>query len=283
MKYKEGIDFVVISHCRPKYIEMLVRSIHKYTKGVDYTINVVCNYVEKQREMNELKEMFINDETIKIFEGVDQSKTLVEYAHGGLYNTGEDYVMEIDGCTAAAGSYYAAEGLKIGIKAGNRENVCIMDADSIFLDEWVDKLLPLTEQYFFIANRWDPGDVFKSVVKDAKTEDGMARPMLWLQKRKHFEDNDLYPELTYRDTIGNITLFAQQNNLEFLCLENSYKDSFRPVRNDLIEQHVVKTKYGEQAFYDGKPIHFHYTKGAMREVQAYEDWIRLTEEYLENE
>ena len=35
-KYKKGIDFVVNTYEKREYLKLLVHSIHKYTKGIDY-------------------------------------------------------------------------------------------------------------------------------------------------------------------------------------------------------------------------------------------------------
>ena len=48
--YKEGIDFVIISHCKPSYAKMAVKSIHKYVNGIDYGIYIVNNYVDEDKE-----------------------------------------------------------------------------------------------------------------------------------------------------------------------------------------------------------------------------------------
>ena len=53
-----SIDFVVISHCKADYVNLLVKSIHKYVKGIDYSIYVVNNYIDEEMERKELEDIF---------------------------------------------------------------------------------------------------------------------------------------------------------------------------------------------------------------------------------
>ena len=41
MEYKRGIDFIINVYEKRSYLRMLVDSIHKYTKDIPYTINIV--------------------------------------------------------------------------------------------------------------------------------------------------------------------------------------------------------------------------------------------------
>ena len=52
--YNTGIDFCVISHCKPDYVRLLVKSIHKYVNNIDYDIYIVNNYVDEEVERKEL-------------------------------------------------------------------------------------------------------------------------------------------------------------------------------------------------------------------------------------
>ena len=42
-KYKDGIDFIVVIFYRFGYARLLVESIKKYVKGIDYTVYIVNN------------------------------------------------------------------------------------------------------------------------------------------------------------------------------------------------------------------------------------------------
>ena len=75
MKYKEGIDFVIISYCREDYVRLCVQSITKFIKDTEHTIYVVVNYLNKDKEMALHQNMFKDNPNVKIIEGVDQSKT----------------------------------------------------------------------------------------------------------------------------------------------------------------------------------------------------------------
>ena len=96
-----------------------------------------------------------------IVKGFDQSNTTVTQADGCVRQESNHFVGKIDGNLKQIGSKYTSDGLTLGIKNGNYEYVCLLDADVIFLNDWVDHALPLAEKYFFIANRWDPGTLFK--------------------------------------------------------------------------------------------------------------------------
>ena len=54
--HKEGVDFVIVSYCKHDYVRLCVESIKKFV-DVPYTIHVVVNYLEKEKEMNLHEEM----------------------------------------------------------------------------------------------------------------------------------------------------------------------------------------------------------------------------------
>ena len=157
-----------------------------------------------------------------------------------------------------------------------------MDQDTIILNSCFKELIKLSNQYFFISNRWDPGNIF-STCKNPLPELGMARAIFWFSKRSIFEDNNLYPTCDYRDAWGNITYFAQQNNYKFLILKNSYRDRFRS-DNGLWKEHVLNINHGysEQAWVNNIPLVFHYGRGGYRKLEDLEKWINETENYLKN-
>ena len=281
MKYKEGIDFVIISYCKQDYVRLCVQSITKFIKNTEHTIYVVVNYLNKDKEMALHQNMFKDNPNVVIVEGIDQSETTKIGQNGEFLQT-KLWTGSIDGCVVASGSKYAEWANTIGIKCGTREHICILDQDTVILDYCFDELIKIAKEYFFISNRWDPGTIF-SACKNPQPELGMSRAILWFSKRSIFEDNNLYPTCDYRDAWGNITLYAQQNNLEFLVLENSYRDNHRP-DNGLWKQHVLDftDKNSEQAWLNKKPIVFHHGRGGYRKADALPKWIKEVEKYLDN-
>jgi len=95
--YNTGIDFVVISHCKPDYVNLLVKSIHKYVNDIDYDIYIVNNYIDEEVERKELEEIFQDDNTVTILKGADQSDTTVIGADGTFRQRSRDWVGKIDG------------------------------------------------------------------------------------------------------------------------------------------------------------------------------------------
>ena len=299
-KYKKGIDFVVNVFAKRHYLKLLVYSIHKYTKGVDYTINLVNSwYGDESIGLKELDDMFKDDETVNIIQGYDQTSTTIIQADGTILQKEWNHVGKIDGNRKAAGSWYGHQSYTRGVKSGNREYVCIVDVDLIFLNEWVDKILPLTEDYFFVSNRWDPGNIYRECLNPIP-ELGYAKFMFFIMKRSNFVDNNLYPNLDYRDTGGNITLFAQENNLPFHILKNTYwgrekryrygvayedikkwhiggEESCDAINN---KHHLIDLPAGEQMYTDGVPIAFHQNRGLYNTTIKNDDWVLKAGHYL---
>ena len=161
MKYDGSIDFVCVTYAmrlpwmRP-YIECLVRSIHKYVRGIDYKIYLVYNYLsddfivpgnDGKNELDALKEMFGDDDKIVFVKGIDQSNT-TEIRGETFGQWGGNGVYGKDGLHHSMGTVYHTEGLTIGIKEGSSKYICLCDPDITFVNEWVNDLIPLTEKYF---------------------------------------------------------------------------------------------------------------------------------------
>ena len=301
---KESIDFVCVTYAmrlpwmRP-YIKNLVDSIHKYIKNIDYKIYLVYNYLsddfivpgnDGKNELDALKEMFGDDDKIVFVKGIDQSNT-TEIRGETFGQWGGNGVYGKDGLHHSMGTVYHTEGLTIGIKEGSSKYICLCDPDITFVNEWVNDLIPLTEKYFFISNRWMPGEIFNDI-----PENGKGEAVFMLTKRINFEDNDLYPNYDYRSTAGNITCFAQQNDLDFLCLKNnfwrhsyckrwgiSYED-MSPWRDDreYLKLEQFKDDY-EEAWVDDKAILVHQVQHSLYGKDKNLSWTSLVREYLNNE
>ena len=48
-------------------------------------------------------------------------------------------------CGIASGGYYGSDALSLGVKAGDREYVCVLDCDTIFLNSHATELLKLLD------------------------------------------------------------------------------------------------------------------------------------------
>ncbi len=288
--YNKGIDFVVISHCKADYVSLLVKSIHRYVNNEEYTIYIVNNYIDEEKEKLELQNIFQDDKTVKILKGADQSSTTVISKSGEFRQRSREWIGKIDKCRVAAGSKYGELGFDVGLKAGNREFICALDNDAIFLGEWTNEVVNLLDSNLFVSNRWDPGNIFREA-ENPQPKLGMARPMFWFMKREEMEINNLYPNNDYRDLWGNITYFAQQNGYDFHILQNSYwNETMRKRYNVKFEDvrafhrsnkdHLLNIPYGEQAWISDRPFFFHQTRGAYRDLSSLDEWLKEAGGYL---
>ena len=309
IEYKDGIDFVLVSYTKPEYAKQCIKSINLFFKDVPKNIYVVCNYIDKDKEMSVLKEIL--DDDVITLEGVDQKDTAritpISFVHT-ITRKGK-----LDGNITGMGSYYGAWATNIGIDEGSRKYVCILDHDSVFLNECSKELMELLEEYCFISNRWDPGTLFRELpTHERKSELGMARPMLFFSKRKFYDDiaaekyveKDIWTtspfNVDWRDNGGNLTWYAQQKNKDFLILPNSYwveakKNRYGVKDSDVEKWHKSKDGHilplrdldNEQCWIDDKPIHFHHGRGGYRGgVVRIQEWIDVTNNYfkeVENE
>ena len=155
MKYKKGIDFIIVSYCKQDFVRLCVKSISQYIGNIDHTINVVVNYLDKDKEINLHKEIFKNNSNVNIVEGVDQSQT-TSIGPKGEFTQSKTWIGKIDNCEVASGSKYAELANTIGIKKGQREHICILDQDTIILNPCFKELIKLSSQYFFIYNLFRP-------------------------------------------------------------------------------------------------------------------------------
>jgi hypothetical protein len=302
-KYKNGVDFVLVSYTKPEYAKQCIKSINLFFKNIPKNIYVVCNYLDKNEEMSNLENMLKQDD-VTILEGIDQSST-TKVTTNSFQQTGVK-TGKLDNNKTAMGSYYGAWGTNIGIEAGDRKYVCILDQDSIFLNECYEELTKLSDKYSFISNRWDPGTLFKEA-SDRKTELGMARPMMFFSKREFYDEiesekyveNDVWSSspfnVDWRDNGGNLTWYVQQKKKKFLVLPNSYwveskRNRYKIDYDEIKMWHKSKDKHtlplkevdNEQCWIGEKPIHFHHGRGGYRGgINRIQEWINVTNNYFE--
>ena len=297
---KKSVDFIIVSYNKIDYARLCVESINRYWKSVEHTVYIVVNYVDKEIEMKAHYDLFGKQENIVILEGEDQSSTTI-VGKDGEFMQHTTRVGLVDQCEIASGSWYGAWATNTGIKRGNREYVCVLDQDTVFLDSYVTELIKLLDEYKFIGNRWCPGSIFKKSIQkgtcDGSWEDGIVRPMLFLCKRELYNEIELekYVEkdiwrsspwnCDYRDMTGNMTWYAKQKGYNWLVLKNSYRDGIQNDGlhrnyNDLWKEHLLDIPYGEQAWLDDTPIFFHATRGGYRGNTALNLWVREVEKYF---
>jgi len=296
------IDFVLVAYGKYDYVRLCVHSIEKYWSTVDYNIYVVVNYTDMS-EIERCKKLLHRYKNVTVLKGVDQSNTTITNVHGSItqklgtnapgYPIGVKY-GKIDNCEIAAGGWYGAWAINMGIKAGSSKYVCVLDHDTIFLNSYATKLLDNDyDTVKFISNRWCPASVFTHIQSN-EWEGGMARPMLLLCERSLYDEiaaaqyveNDIWTSspwnCDYRDVGGQMTWYAEQKKYQFKILKNSYRDRFR-ADNRLWEEHLIDIPYGEQAWLDDVPIFFHATRSGYRVTSAHEKWVYEVEKYLEIE
>ena len=297
MNRENGVDFVIVScygYNKIDYTRFNVESINRYWKSVEHTIYIVVNYYDKELEIDFHKELFRNQNNVVILEGEDQSSTRIDHPHGGITHSVVRTGL-VDGCTISSGGYYGARATSLGVKEGNREYVCVLDQDAIFLDSHATELLKLLDQYKFVSNRWCPGKIWNYLAKrgtcDGSWGDGMARIMLMLCKRELYDEieSENYVErgiwktspynCDYRDVGGQMTWFAKQRGYKWCILKNSYRDTFRK-DNGLWREHLLDYPWGEQAWLDEIPIFFHATQGGRRGFTEFNRWRKEVKGYL---
>ena len=104
--------------------------------------------------------------------------------------------------------------------------------------------------------------------------------MFMIFKRKEFESYNLYPDVSHVDAAGNITKCAEDNELPIFILGNTCsfdKDNF--TRNYSL--HLLDLPHGEQVYIEDVPFFYHYGRGATRDDETYDKWIKEVKKYLE--
>jgi len=260
---KKGIDFIIVIFYRFGYAQILTESIKKYVKNIPYTINIINNGINtgENSGVDILKDMFKDEPNVNILAGMDQDIN----SNAKHPNT---YKCKHDGRQVSIGSYAKVVGMKKGLMNSNREYVCYLDADAVFLDEWVDDIIPLLEDNFFVSHKW----------RDDIQADGNN---FCVVKRKTLDENyfeeegDLYPNLHYKDSNCMLAYWAVSNKKPFVILPNSYENP------ELKSLHMLDLQNGEQSWINDKPIFYHHGRGSVRADELYINWIKLTSKYLD--
>ena len=112
---------------------------------------------------------------------------------------------------------------------------------------------------------------------------------------QNFENNDLYPNIDYRSTAGNITHFAQENELDFLILKNNFWSKkhcnrwgvdYKAVSKYRIDKEYLK--FGdfadgyEEAWINNKCIIVHMLSHGRFGKEENNNWTDKIQNYLDN-
>lgn len=274
IKPKNAIDFIIVSYYRIDYIRLIIKSINKFV-SYPHTINIVFNELPDSEEVKTLQKICSKQENIKLIQGTSQQNN---YANGEIDKnrnvivTDNELIFTKDkygnSDKIGPGSKNHSEGLTIGMKNTENNYVCFLDMDVVFLNKWVDEILPLLDDYFLVSHRFDAG----------KGPSGIVREMFMIFRRENFEKYNLYPNIDYVDAAGNITKFCVDNQFDFYILENSL------FNKELREEHFLNLSCGEQAYTPTNiPFFYHYGRGATLTDELYNEWITNVENYLNNE
>ena len=275
-EYGEHIDFVTVVFKKYDYARLVVKSIEKY---VDYPHKIhIVNNGRNEGEDNGydiLKDMFEENKNVTIIKGVNQFN-MDDARNDGKYS--EDYYRKKygwDGYTKydkreiGFGSFAQSKGMEIGIKAGNGKYICNVEHDVIFLNKWVEDILPLLDNNVFVAA------LYRYDMDYARTDEWSVMKRETIENNFYKEQGDLYPNCHYKDTFGLLTLWARENKKPFFITENSLND------RSLQGSHLLNVGFGEECFINGKSFLHHVGRGSIRDSSEDKEWIRESEKYLD--
>ena len=279
-KHTESIDFVTVVFKRLDYAKIIHESIKKYV-DYPYKYYIVNNgdNSESSVELKELKEMFDGEDNVVIVEGVHQVNQddggCVPAISGQKYsqqyfidNYGWDGYTKYDKRAVGFGSWLQAEGMTIGTKMGNGKYICQVEHDVVFLNKWVDDILPLLEDNSFVSYSW------RYDIDQALTPQWSVLKRETIENNFYKEPEDLYPNCHYKDTYGLLSLWVREEKLPYVILENSGNDK------KLVSKHVLDLNFGEEGFINGVPFMHHAGRGAARSIDYYKKWKDEVTKYL---
>jgi len=279
----DQIDFVTVVYKRVVYAKLIHESIKKYI-NYPYTYYIVNNGDNSKNspELEQLREMFKDEPNVVIVEGVhqinqDDGMIVPSRTDGinGKYsqqyyieNYGWDGYSKYDRRPLGMGSWLQAEGMTIGTKKGKGKYICQVEHDVVFLNEWVDYILPLLEKNCFVSYQW------RFDIDQALTPQFSIIKRETIENNFYKEEGDLYPNCHYKDTYGLLSLWARENNLPFVILPNSANNP------SLKSKHVINFMHGDEGFINGIPYLHHAGRGSARSQDKADQWVEITSKYL---
>ena len=280
MKPMDSIDFVTVVYKRFGLARLIHESIKKYV-DYPYTYYIVCNtnLIDKNSHLSQLRDMFKDEPNVIIVSGMEQINT-----DDGIYvpgKPGEKYSQQYyidnygfngktkyDGRMLGFASWLQAEGMSIGVRQGTGKYICHVEHDCVFLNTWVDELLPLLKENVFVSYQW------RHDIDQALTPQFSIMERDTIENNYFKEEGDLYPNCHYKDTYGLISLWARETNQPYYICKNSTEDK------SLRSSHVLDVHYGDEGFINGKPFIHHGGRGSTRHKNYYHDWISKVSKYL---
>ncbi len=253
-KYEDNIDMIITAVGRLDYLKLLTCSIDKYTNYSHkiYIVTDVRNDKEKQF-FDELRNYYMSHENVFIVESKNKEDDRNGFAP-----------CSVDGRMVGKPSFYKSAAYETGIENSNGRYVCLLDYDVVFLNNWSEHILPLVNENFFVSAMW-------------RSDLNIARDQFFIYDREKFDNVNLVPDCSVGDTSGNVTHFANDNDLPFYICENSSTYGDISLRN----RHILDLENGEQIFINDIPFLYHYGRGSAREKELYERWINVVGDYLE--
>lgn len=253
-KYEDNIDMIITAVGRLDYLKLLTRSIDKYTNYPHkiYIVTDVRNDKEKQF-FDELQNYYMSYENVFIVESKNKEDDRNGFAP-----------CSVDGRMVGKPSFYKSAAYETGIENSTGRYVCLLDYDVVFLNNWSEHILPLVNENFFVSAMW-------------RSDLNIARDQFFIYDREKFDNVNLVPDCSIGDTSGNVTHFANDNNLPFYICENSSTYGNISLR----DRHILDLENGEQIFINDIPFLYHYGRGSAREKELYERWINVVGDYLE--
>jgi len=290
----DAIDFISVNYDgtyhgdthRWEYVKILHESIKKYI-NYPYTYYIINNgdNDSKNGGYSKLSEIFKDESNVKIIKGLDQKnyikadgynlpgsrtgKFKFKDGRGGIHtHDGKSG----DGRIIGIGSFTQACGMDIGTREGNGKYICHCEPDVVFLNNWIDEILPLLEKNTFISYAWRPD------LDSARACQWSIFERSLIENPNNFYETpgDLYPNVNIQDTDSVISRYCKKKNLPFLITKNSYNN------RSLKSMHVLNLNKGEQGFlpYSNKPFVYHYGRGLTVTNDEYHRWISETTKYL---
>jgi hypothetical protein len=277
------IDFVTVVYKRVIYAKLIHESIKKYV-DYPYTYYVVNNgdNTKDSKELKKLEEFFKNEPNVVIVKGIQQVNqddgSIVPSRSDGIHgkysleyyikNYGFDGYTKYDKRGVGFGSWLQSEGMSIGTKKGNGKYVCQIEHDVVFLNSWVNYILPLLEKNVFVSYSW------RYDIDQALTPQFSVVKRETIENNYYKEEGDLYPNCHYKDTYGLLSLWARENNLPFVILPNSTNNP------SLKSKHELNFIHGDEGFINDIPYLHHAGRGSARPQNIADEWVKSVSNYL---
>ena len=215
-----NIDFILVNYFSEDLAKIAVDSIYKFTKS-SFNIIIIDNSKDKSLLISKFSNF--NKPNFYIVEGFNQETPKERFKK-------EIKMHSTEGGQYGPGSLHHNKSFNSGIDLCKSKYICHLDIDSLLLAPWEDDILPLLESNLFVSSEMS---------RD------IAREYFIIWKRILFEQHNLRPDLSFVDTCGNLTKFANDKMIPFHVtdsLNDGTKFHFHLGRGTSLEQYGQKTK-----------------------------------------